>query len=158
MFNSDNQNDNYYTKKEVWLQIKDFIPKDKKIWSPFYGDGKQKEYFKEIGFDIIHEDKDFFNYEPSDYECIIDNPPYSKRKAIFNRLKELNKPFMLLLQPHILGCKYFYDLFDTDIQVLIPKQRAKCYNNERNIKSYSPPLGMIFICYRMRFEKDFLYI
>jgi hypothetical protein len=42
-----------------WLRIKDYIPKDKIIWSPFYCDGKQKEYFKDMGFDIIHEDEDF---------------------------------------------------------------------------------------------------
>jgi hypothetical protein len=46
-------------------RIKDYIPKDKKIWAPFYCDGKQKEYFEEMGFDIIHEDKDFFSYTPN---------------------------------------------------------------------------------------------
>ena len=60
-FTKDKDSDNYITNKEQWFRIKDFIPKDKKIWSPFYCDGSQKEYFKEMGFDIIHQDEDFFN-------------------------------------------------------------------------------------------------
>ncbi len=78
MFNDDNESDNYITNKESWLKIKDFIPKDKKIWSPFYCDGKMKEYFKEMDIDIIHENEDFFLNDRGD--IIIDNPPYSKKK------------------------------------------------------------------------------
>ena len=75
MFNENKDNDNYITDKEVWLRLKDYIPKDKKIWSPFYCDGKQKEYFKELfNLDIIHEDEDFF--ENNKGECIIDNIPF----------------------------------------------------------------------------------
>ena len=54
----DKDSDNYATDKNGWEIIKDYIPQDKKIYAPFYCDGKQKEYFKEMGFDIIHEDKD----------------------------------------------------------------------------------------------------
>ena len=32
--------DEYMTPKYAWENIKDFIPKDKVIWEPFYGDGK----------------------------------------------------------------------------------------------------------------------
>ena len=42
-FTKNNENDNFTTNKEEWKRIKDFIPLDKKIWSPFYCDGKQKE-------------------------------------------------------------------------------------------------------------------
>jgi len=78
-FIQDKDSDNYITNKEDWERIKEFIPTNKKIWSPFYCDGKQKEYFAEMGFDIIHEDKDFFSYTP-EYDLIIDNPPFSKKK------------------------------------------------------------------------------
>ena len=88
-FTNDKDSDNYATDKNGWEIIKDFIPTDKQIWSPFYCDGKQKEYFAEMGFDIIHEDEDFFLNNKG--QIIIDNPPFSKMKEICNRLKELEK-------------------------------------------------------------------
>ena len=65
MFTDDKSTDNYATDKVGWELIQDYIPKDKKIWSPFYCDGKMKDYFEEMGYDIYHKDKDFFSYEPS---------------------------------------------------------------------------------------------
>jgi len=79
MFCGDKESDNYITNGDEWNRIKEYIPKNKIIWSPFYCDGKQKEYFKDMGFDIIHENKDFFSYVPK-YDLIIDNPPFSKKK------------------------------------------------------------------------------
>ena len=64
-FTNDKESDNHSSPKKIWEDIKDYIPKDKIIWSPFYNDGKQKDIFGEIGFDIIHEDKDFFTYSPN---------------------------------------------------------------------------------------------
>ena len=40
--------DNYFTPKEAWENIKDFIPKNKIIWEAFYGDGKSGEYLEEL--------------------------------------------------------------------------------------------------------------
>ena len=91
-FTNDKESDNYATDKYGWEIIKDFIPKDKKIYAPFYCDGKQKEYFKEMGFDIIHEDVDFFS-NTFDYDIVVDNPPFSKFKEICVKLKEDDKPF-----------------------------------------------------------------
>ena len=59
-FTNQKDSDNYATDKLGWEMIKEYIPTDKKIWAPFYCDGKQKDYFSEMGFDIIHEDEDFF--------------------------------------------------------------------------------------------------
>ena len=61
-FTNDKDSDNYATDKKGWEIIQSYIPKDKVIWSPFYCDGKQKEYFEEMGYNIIHEDKDFFSF------------------------------------------------------------------------------------------------
>ena len=86
-FTLDKDSDNYITNKSDWERIKEYIPKDKVIWSPFYCDGKQKEYFEEIGFNIIHEDEDFFENNKGD--IIIDNIPFSKKKRIINKNKRI---------------------------------------------------------------------
>ncbi len=54
------KHDDYMTPKSAWEAIKDYIPKDKKIWEAFYGDGTSAKYLKELGFDVICDDVDFF--------------------------------------------------------------------------------------------------
>jgi hypothetical protein len=121
-FTNDKDSDNYETDKIGWEIIKEYIPKDKIIWSPFYCDGKQKIYFKEMGFDIIHEDRNFFSYTP-DYDIIIDNPPFSKMKDICFKLKELDKPFILVAFSKVILMKWFQKLFKDYLQVIIPFKR-----------------------------------
>ena len=59
-FTNDKISDNYITNHDEWTRIKEFIPKDKQVWCPFYCDGSMVEPFKEMGIDIIHNDEDFF--------------------------------------------------------------------------------------------------
>jgi hypothetical protein len=86
-FTNDKSSDNYITNKNEWFRIKEYIPKDKVIWCPFYCDGKQKIYFKEMGFDIIHEDEDFFKNNKGD--IVIDNPPFSKKKRNIIKIERI---------------------------------------------------------------------
>jgi hypothetical protein len=157
-FTKDKDSDNYITNFEDWERIIKFIPKKCKIWSPFYCDGIQKEYFKKLGFNIIHKDKDFFSYEPKKYDIIIDNIPFSKKKEILKRLKEFEKPFMLILPSVMLSYKYFQDDFGDDIQVIIPKSRTKFKHLNSSNKNYTPPFASFYFCYKMNLEKDLTFI
>jgi hypothetical protein len=157
-FTQDKDSDNYATDKKGWEIIGDFIPRDKKIWSPFYCDGKQKQYFKELfGLDIIHEDKDFFNYEP-DYDIIVDNPPFSKMKEVCIRLKELDKPFILISFSKVILLKWFQRLFKNDLQVIIPFTRPTFSHLTNPKKGYTPPFGVQYYCYKMNFKKDLIFL
>lgn len=155
-FTEDKDSDNYMTNKIEWERIKEYIPTDKKIWSPFYGDGKQKEYFKEMGFDIIHEDEDFFQNNKGD--IIIDNPPFSKKKEILTRLKEIGKPFILVCPSMMLSYKYFHELFKDEIQILVPYKRINFRHINSEKKNYSPPFASFYFCYKMNLEKDLIFI
>ena len=42
------------TPKYAWENIKQYIPNNKIIWEPFYGDGKSGDNLKELGFNVIH--------------------------------------------------------------------------------------------------------
>ena len=156
MFTNDKDSDNYATDKKGWEIIKDFIPKDKVIWSPFYCDGKQKEYFKEMGFNIIHENEDFFENNKGD--IIIDNPPFSKMKEICIRLKELDKPFILVAFSKVILMKWFQRLFKDDLQVIIPFTRPTFTHLINPKKGYTPPFGVMYYCYKMNLEKDLLFL
>ena len=52
--------DDYMPPKSAWVNVKDYIPKDKVIWESFYGDGKSGIYLEELGFNVIHKKVDFF--------------------------------------------------------------------------------------------------
>jgi len=143
--------DDFNTPIKVWKDIEKYIPKDKKIWCPFYNDGKHT--LKELGFDIIHEDKDFFNYEPNNYDIIIDNPPFSIKRQILERLLMLDKPFILIMPVSTICYKYFKQYKDK-IQIIIPPSR---YNFAPQLKS-SATFDCLFYCYKMNLEKDIIFI
>ena len=121
-FTQDKDSDNYATDKKGWEIIQEYIPKDKVIWSPFYCDGKQKEYFEEMGYNIIHEDRDFFCYAP-EYDIIVDNPPFSKLRPILERLKKLDKPFILIMPSSKINAVWFQKLFKDYLQLIIPLKK-----------------------------------
>ena len=155
-FVKDKDSDNYTTNKSEWDRIKQYIPKDKVIWSPFYCDGKQKEYFKDIGFDIIHENEDFFQNNKGD--IIIDNPPFSKKKDIFNRLKELDKPFIMICPSMMLNYKYFQTYFKEHLQLIIPHTRIKFKHINSQNTNYTPPFASYYFCYKMNLPKDLIWL
>jgi hypothetical protein len=155
-FTKDKDSDNYATDLKGWEIIKNYIPTDKQIWSPFYCDGKQKEYFKQMGFDIIHQDEDFFQNNKG--EIVIDNPPFSKMKEICIRLKELDKPFIIIAFSKVMLMKWFQRLFKDHLQVIIPFERPTFTHLNNPKKGYTPPFGVMYYCYKMNLEKDLIFI
>ena len=155
-FTKDKDSDNYATDLKGWEIIKNYIPTDKQIWSPFYCDGKQKEYFKQMGFDIIHQDEDFFKNNKG--EIVIDNPPFSKMKEICIRLKELDKPFIIIAFSKVMLMKWFQRLFKDHLQVIIPFERPTFTHLNNPKKGYTPPFSVMYYCYKMNLEKDLIFI
>ena len=146
-------NDEFYTQEEDWKAIKEFIPLDKVIWAPFYADGKQKEYFKNMGIDIIHEKEDFFLNNKGN--IVIDNPPFSKKRKIIERLKELNKPFILIMPSEILTYKYIKK-FGDDLQIIIPKNRMNFLRPNKSLKKFN--YDCIYFCWKMNLHKDIIFL
>tara|TARA_R110000850_G_scaffold119831_4_gene237122 strand:- start:20 stop:499 length:480 start_codon:yes stop_codon:yes gene_type:complete len=155
-FTKEKDNDNYITTEKSWNIIIPYLPKDKVIWEPFYCDGKSGKYLKSKGFNVIHEDKDFFKFTP-ECDLIVSNPPFSKKKEIFDRLKKLDKPFMMIAPSMLLGYKYFQDNFANNIQIIIPDQRLN-FIPMGEIKNYSPPFSSLIYCYKMNLKKDLIFI
>jgi len=117
------KHDDYMTPKSAWENIKSIIPKDKTIWEAFYGDGKSGEYLTELGFKVIHEKIDFF--ENNKGEIIVSNPPFSLAEKVLKRLKEIDKPFIIILPVSKMNTQYFRKLFknDKELKLIIPKSR-----------------------------------
>lgn len=148
------EDDDYMTPKAVWESIREYIPKNKIIWEAFYGDGKSGEYLRELGFEVIHEDIDFFKENRGD--IIVSNPPFSSKMAVLKRLKELDKPFILLLPASALGTKTLQELYGNTLQVIVPKGRI-CY-----IKNGKQTAGVwfasFFYCYKCNLPRDLVFL
>jgi hypothetical protein len=115
--------DDYMTPKSAWAAIAHLIPKDKVIWEPFYGDGSSGNHLRELGFQVIHDPIDFYNKNCGD--IIVSNPPFSDVKNIIKRLKELKKPWILLMPVQKLSTNYFRENVDESrLQLVIPHKRV----------------------------------
>lgn len=116
------KHDDYMTPKTAWEDISHLIPKDKIIWEAFYGNGKSGDFLTELGFDVIHKPIDFFTNDLGD--IIVSNPPFSKCKEVLKRLKELDKPFIIIMPVSKIATSYFREYFSVkDLQIIIPKKR-----------------------------------
>tara|TARA_R100000278_G_scaffold92672_1_gene70687 strand:+ start:2104 stop:2637 length:534 start_codon:yes stop_codon:yes gene_type:complete len=161
--NKDSKHDDYATPQYAWDEIINFIPKNKTIYEPFYLDGGSGEYLKSQGLDVIHRPIDFFeNAKNLDYDFILSNPPYSDCKGLFKFLKELDKPFMLLLPTVKLHTNYISNFYDgTNTQIIIPRKRVHFlkYEDKKPVKDWKngTSFDCIWFCYKMNFTKDIQY-
>jgi len=155
------KHDDYMTPKSAWENIKHLIPKDKIIWEAFYGDGKSGDYLKELGYNVIHESVDFFENDLG--EIIVTNPPFSKSKDVMKRLKELDKPFIVIMPSSKINTSYFRENFmNKGLQIVIPRKRIhfeKLINGEKpkNWKN-ACNFDCFYYCYKMGFEKDIIWL
>jgi hypothetical protein len=153
------KHDDWMTPFSAWDNIKHFIPKDKLIWEAFYGDGESGTHLNKLGFNVIHEDIDFFQNDKGD--IIVSNPPFTKIPEVLARLKEINKPFILIMPSSKINTQYFRKLFcDTEdpIQIIIPRQRiqfeklveGKKVENQKQACNFD----CFYYCWKIGLERD----
>jgi hypothetical protein len=155
------KHDDYMTPKYVWEHIQHLIPKDKVIWEPFYGDGQSGNHLKDLGFEVIHKHIDFFENNLGD--IIISNPPFSKSKEVLSRLRQLDKPFIIILPTQKLNTCYMRENYkNTELQIIIPRKRIQFikiidgqpvegYKNQCSFDCY-------YYCYKMNFPRDIMWL
>jgi hypothetical protein len=124
------KNDECYTPNYAVEAILEFIPQDKIIWCPF--DTKESEFVKQISktnkvlHSHIDDGKDFFEYEPKNWDIIISNPPFTKKRKYFERALSFNKPFALIMANTWLNDAAPKQIFkDKDLQLLMFDKRMK---------------------------------
>jgi len=153
--------DDYMTPRSAWENIKHIIPKDKVIWEAFYGDGESGRYLSDMCFNVIHEDIDF--YENNLGEIIISNPPFSDCKRMMKRLKELDKPFILILPSSKINTSYCRENFkDKGLQIIIPRKRIhfdKLINGVRPTEwKNACNFDCFYYCYKMNLKNDITWL
>ena len=83
----------------------------------------------------LEEGQNFFEFEPTEYDVIISNPPFTQKDAVLKRLYELGKPFAILLPLNSLQGVSRYKYFKQGIQILTFDKRIGFHNPE-NMKEY----------------------
>jgi hypothetical protein len=154
MTNEQNRKDDEYeTPHSAWESINEYLPKDKVIWEAFMSSGLSGDSLRSLGCTVIHQKEDFFENNRGD--VIVTNPPFSKKKQVLQRLKELDKPFILLLPASVLGTKMISDWFP-DIQIIIPKGRISYLVNGKQTNSVW--FASFFYCWKMNLPKDIIFL
>ena len=133
---SSGKNDECYTPRYGVEPLLPYMEKfrHKTIWCPF--DTKESEFVKvfcEYGYNVVHshisEGKDYYTYEPENWDVMISNPPFSGKKRIFERAVSFNKPFCLLMTVAWLNdsapAKVFQNI---DLQLLMFVNRMQFLN------------------------------
>lgn len=106
---------------------------------------------KEEGFRVVRssliEGQDFFKYEPEQFDLIVDNPPFSLKDKVLERLYSFNKPFAVLLPLNSLQGKTRYKYFKQGIQILSFDARVSYhdkYHMENVVKG--SPFATAYFC------------
>lgn len=148
------KSDEYYTPRYAVEIILPYLEKFEHIWCPFDKEHSEfvkvlQERGKKVTFGHIETGQDFFDYEqaPDGVECIVSNPPFSKRDAIFKRLYELDLPFAMIMNNNgLFDSKTRFELFKHNIfELLIPKGRIRFFDETMEVKN-SPNFQSIYVC------------
>ena len=152
--------DTYFTLKSTWQMVSKYIPKDKLIWECFYGNGDSARYLKELGFNVISEDIDFYKHNIG--EIIVSNPPFSDCKDVFARLAHLDKPFIMIVPISKITTDYFQKYFANKCQVIIPKKRIQFGKwdalTDKVLDTKNVNFASVFVCYKLGLDSDLIYL
>jgi len=155
--------DDYMTPDYAWDNIEHLIPKDKKIWEPFYGNGKSGEWFEKKGFDVVHLPIDFFENDLG--EIIVSNPPFSKSKEVLQRLVKLEKPFILIMPTAKITTQYVRQLFKDQkdkLQIIIPRSRIQFDKlvDGNPVEGWKSACNFdcFYYCWKMNLDRDIIWL
>jgi hypothetical protein len=86
------------------------------IWEPASGEGNIAHALTGRGHSVIASDiltgRNFFEWQPDHFDCIVTNPPYSIKYQWLERCYSLGKPFALLLPVETIGAARAQKLFE----------------------------------------------
>ena len=91
--------DDYYTAQEVLLPLLPYLNNTTVYYDCTSGiSGSIVDYLNEKGFTCKASDsRDFLTDTFNDFDCVITNPPYSKKDKFLKKCYSLGKHFALLL-------------------------------------------------------------
>lgn len=134
LYGKGGKNDECYTPAYGVRPILKYIPPDIIVWCPFdKKDSAFVQLIKEQNKVIrshLDDGKDFYEWEPKQWDVIISNPPFTNKRGIFERALSFEKPFALIMSNTWLNDAAPKQLFkEKDLQLLMFDKRMKFVNN-----------------------------
>jgi hypothetical protein len=154
--------DEWYTPRDAVLKIVDIVPKDVIVWCPF--DTEDSEFVKELQktnkvvYSHIEQGGDFFEFEPTEWDIMISNPPYSIRNRVLERAFSFKKPFALLMNTNgIFDSSVRWDMFTkNEFSLMYIKKRVN-YSRTQGVKeTTSPAFQSAYVCSGM-FDRQIVF-
>lgn len=123
-------------------------------WSAFYQRLREEDF--NVVRSSLQEGKDFFEYEPEEWDLIVSNPPFSLKDRVLECVYSFNKPFAILLPLNSLQVKTRYKYFKQGIQILSFDARI-CYYDKNHMDTVvkGSPFATAYFC-RNLLPKDLI--
>lgn len=153
------KHDDYMTPYTAWADICKYLPKDRKVWEVFRGDGTSAQHIRQLGLDVVCEDVDFF--ESSLGDCVVTNAPFSILPKVLERLRALNKPFVIIMPCYVLTTQYFQRLgFQPDLQLIVPRKRIQFKKIVDGVEVPTPGCSFdcLYYCWKMKLPEDIVFL
>lgn len=175
------KNDECYTKYEDALElvknIEKYYPnKNIKIWCPFCCNLGSKVFVYEKGSipnalvkkgysNLICTANDFYSYskewvKENKIDLIIDNPPFSKRTQLLEKLISLDIPFIILqgAQQWFSNQKCIWWLSDYSqyVSLLLPNKRLSFNRPNQPNQKTNPAFFSFWLCYKTNLPNGFI--
>jgi len=157
------ENDEYFTPKEVWMDVLHYLDLNRTYLDPFYGNGDNINNLKELGLNCIGCNLDCFELLRNlDFDVIITNSPFSRSiltEFLYN-LEALQKPFIIILPITKIFSKYFRTAFRSysNIQIIIPRKRLSFIDPTNPNKRSNPSFCCCYLTYKLNLPSDIIFL
>lgn len=138
MYNA-GENDECYTPAYAVKALIPYIQPGQVIWCPFDDESSQfVVQLRQAGFKVIYSHirngEDFYTYEPDEpWDVMASNPPFTNKRAIFERAMSFGKPFALVMSNTWLNDAAPKQIFkNVNFQLLMFEERMKFLNQDNS--------------------------
>jgi len=154
------RSDEFFTPEYALKPLLPFLKKDWTIWECAWGGGDLAKHLKNNGFDCIGDKNHNFlehGFPSFEFDCIITNPPYSKKEEFLRCAYAYGKPFALLMPLTALeGIKRGALFSKHGIQLIIPNRRINFITPSGKGSGAWFQVG--WFCWKMNLPKDIMFV
>jgi len=115
--------DEIWTPRSALTPLLPYLNRSDVLWEVAPGAGQLVNMLQVEGYDVVAQDRDFFEWEPDTWDVIVSNPPYSKAVKFVERANNLNKPWAFLLPINRLGAANFRKAAGQELELIFPPKR-----------------------------------
>ena len=133
------------------------------VWEPAAGERLLAGALWDAGVGRVEESdildgRNFFDYEPSEWDCLVTNPPYSIKYDWLKRCYALGKPFALLLPVETLGAKTAQELFRLHgVQAIFMDKRINFKMPNIGFEGSAAQFPVAWFTWQLNLEKDMVF-